>query len=82
MAFSLKEYIYYFTQCLSMKKLLLLTIMLFCLQVETQAERYVSVKKATVSISSTESKTTVKRRRKKGFLWGIFKKKDCGCPKH
>jgi hypothetical protein len=19
-------------------------------------------------------------RRKKGFLWGLFKKKDCGCP--
>ena len=20
-------------------------------------------------------------RRKKGFMWGLFKKKDCGCPK-
>lgn len=21
-------------------------------------------------------------RKKRGFLWGLFKKKDCGCPKH
>ena len=21
-------------------------------------------------------------RRKKGFLWGLFKKNDCGCPNH
>lgn len=21
-------------------------------------------------------------RKKKGFMWGLFKKNDCGCPKH
>ncbi|MFN8358218.1 MAG: hypothetical protein U0Y10_27390 [Spirosomataceae bacterium] len=21
-------------------------------------------------------------RKKKGFLWGLFRKNDCGCPKH
>lgn len=21
-------------------------------------------------------------RKKRGFMWGLFRKKDCGCPKH
>ena len=67
---------------LSMKKLIILTILLSCFQVETQAENIISVKETTVSVASTESKTLTKRRRKKGFLWGLFKKNDCGCPKH
>lgn len=65
-----------------MKKILFLTVIFACFQVETEASNSVSQRKMTISETSTESKTVVKRRRKKGFLWGIFKKKDCGCPKH
>ena len=48
---------------------------------------------ATLSKTRTsETRTSVKEeaifkrkkkgyRRKKGFMWGLFKKKDCGCPK-
>ncbi|RYF76178.1 MAG: hypothetical protein EOO39_05880 [Cytophagaceae bacterium] len=45
-----------------------------------------------VPAASLPTRTTVKEesifkrkkkgyRRKKGFMWGLFKKKDCGCPK-
>jgi ribosome biogenesis protein Nip4 len=67
---------------LKMKKLLIFTVLLSCFSVETQAETFVTNTKATISANLSETKTVVKRRRKKGFLWGIFKKKDCGCPKH
>ena len=49
---------------------------------ETEAASNTFVEKTTISVNSTESKTLIKRRRKKGFLWGLFKKNDCGCPKH
>ncbi len=65
-----------------MKKLLILTVIFACFQVETEASNSFSNKKTSVSETSSVSKTTVKRRRKKGFLWGLFKKNDCGCPKH
>ena len=65
-----------------MKQILFLTIIFACFQVETEASNSVSHRKTTISEISSVSKTVVKRRRKKGFLWGIFKKKDCGCPKH
>lgn len=47
-----------------------------------------------VSLANTkDSKDTVSQqifgkkkhkgyRKKKGFMWGLFKKNDCGCPKH
>ncbi len=65
-----------------MKKLLIFSVLITCFSVETQAETFVTNTKTTISTASLESKTVIKRRRKKGFLWGIFKKKDCGCPKH
>jgi hypothetical protein len=65
-----------------MKKLIPLFIMLSVFQVETEGMNTVSNKNTTISTASSEVKTVVKRRRKKGFLWGLFKKKDCGCPKH
>lgn len=65
-----------------MKKLILLTVIMACFQVETEASNNIILTKTTISVTSTEAKMVVKRRRKKGFLWGIFKKKDCGCPKH
>ena len=65
-----------------MKKILFLTVIFACFQVETEASNSASNKKTTISETSSVSKTVVKRRKKKGFLWGIFKKKDCGCPKH
>jgi hypothetical protein len=65
-----------------MKKLILLTVILSCFQVETQAETRIFSKKTSISTENIESKTVIRRRKKKGFLWGLFKKKDCGCPKH
>jgi hypothetical protein len=65
-----------------MKKILFLTVILACFQVETEASNNISHKKTTISETSSVSKTVGKRRRKKGFLWGLFKKNDCGCPKH
>lgn len=48
---------------------------------------------ATVRTATTETtvktkeETIFKRKRKgyhkkKGFMWGLFRKNDCGCPKH
>ena len=65
-----------------MKKLILLTVIFACFQVETEASSNINATTTTISATSSEAKMVVKRRRKKGFLWGIFKKKDCGCPKH
>jgi hypothetical protein len=65
-----------------MKKLILLTVIFACFQVETEASSNINATKTTISATSSEVKMVIKRRRKKGFLWGIFKKKDCGCPKH
>lgn len=38
------------------------------------------------TVKATET-TIFKRKRKgyrkkRGFMWGLFKKNDCGCPKH
>ena len=65
-----------------MKKLILLTVILACFQVESEAANNISYKNTIISETSSVLKTTLKRRRKKGFLWGLFKKNDCGCPKH
>jgi hypothetical protein len=65
-----------------MKKILILTVIFACFQVETEASNSASYKKTAIYETSSFSKTAVKRRRKKGFLWGLFKKNDCGCPKH
>ncbi|WP_146199180.1 hypothetical protein [Arcicella aurantiaca] len=65
-----------------MKKLILLTAIIASFQVETEAFNTISSTKTILTATSSEAKVVVKRRRKKGFLWGIFKKKDCGCPKH
>ena len=65
-----------------MKKILFLTVIFACFQVETEASNRIFSKKMTISTTSSVVKTATKRRRKKGFLWGLFKKNDCGCPKH
>jgi hypothetical protein len=65
-----------------MKKLILLTVILSCFQLETEASGNFISKKTTISATTSEAKMVIKRRRKKAFLWGIFKTKDCGCPKH
>jgi len=64
-----------------MKKLILLTVLFSCVQVESEAFT-TNATKTTIAESQSHSSLKTKRRRKKGFLWGIFKKKDCGCPKH
>jgi hypothetical protein len=45
-----------------------------------------NVPAATESAVKAEEEAFFKRRRKgprrkRGFMWGLFKKKDCGCPK-
>ncbi len=40
-----------------------------------------STTSATVKQESIFKRKKKGYRRKKGFLWGLFKKKDCGCPK-
>ncbi|MDR6561147.1 MULTISPECIES: hypothetical protein [Arcicella] len=64
-----------------MKKLILFTVLLSCVQVESEAFASNAVK-TSISESKSDAAFKTKRRRKKGFLWGLFKKKDCGCPKH
>lgn len=64
-----------------MKKLILFTVIMSCVQVESEAFTTNSSKASLVE-SKTETSFKIKRRRKKAFLWGLFKKKDCGCPKH
>ncbi len=64
-----------------MKKVILLGFAICCLQLESEANT-VEYKSVETHISTTTTKSAYKRRRKKGFLWGLFRKKDCGCPKH
>ena len=75
---TIKDFIYFNI----MKKLILLTVIFACFQTESEAANNGSYKNTTISETSSVVKTMVKRRRKKGFLWGLFKKNDCGCPKH
>ena len=43
-----------------------------------------SVKTTETSITKTEQLLRKKKgyRKKKGFMWGLFRKNNCGCPKH
>ncbi|MHA8066082.1 hypothetical protein V7S76_05275 [Aquirufa sp. ROCK2-A2] len=61
-----------------MKYLLLIVLMTFNLPNETLA----SSKNSTVHYSPNNFKKANKVRKKRGFLWGLFKKKSCDCPKH
>lgn len=67
-----------------------ITLILFAVVLLGLTEAPVS---ATVVMGTTETtittkeETIFKRKRKgyhkkKGFMWGLFKKNDCGCPKH
>jgi hypothetical protein len=44
----------------------------------------VSVNEKTTVFSKTEQifKKRKGYRKKKGFMWGLFRKNNCGCPKH
>jgi hypothetical protein len=77
--YQFRQYIF---NLITMKKIILLTVISACFQVETEASNSILYKNATISETSISAKTAIKRRRKKGFLWGLFKKNDCGCPKH
>ena len=48
------------------------------------AETYASVRSASVKAKEEAIFKRKKKgyRKKRGFMWGLFKKKDCGCPKH
>lgn len=43
-----------------------------------------SVNNTEASITKTEQLLRKKKgyRKKKGFMWGLFRKNNCGCPKH
>ena len=64
-----------------MKKLIVFSVLMSCLQIETEASTLL-LSKTSIKATNTEVTYKIKRRRKKGFLWGLFRKKDCGCPKH
>ncbi|WP_266361959.1 hypothetical protein [Tellurirhabdus rosea] len=69
-----------------MKKLLILSMTFgMLLPVESSAEALTS----SAAPSEVKEAKIVKRKRKargyrkkKGFMWGLFRKNDCGCPKH
>lgn len=67
-----------------------ITLMLFAVVLLSLTEAPVS---AAVVVATTETTVTTKEetifkrkrkgyRKKKGFMWGLFKKNDCGCPNH
>lgn len=64
-----------------MKKLIVFSVLMSCLQVEAEASS-VSLSETSIKATHTEATYKTRRRKKKGFLWGLFRKKDCGCPKH
>ncbi|MEA5140092.1 hypothetical protein [Arcicella rigui] len=64
-----------------MKKLIVFSVLLSCLQVEAEASS-ISFSETSIKATNTEATYKTRRRKKKGFLWGLFRKKDCGCPKH
>lgn len=62
---------------------LLLTALLTL--VEAPAQAYASAPSELTVKAKEEAIFKRKRkgyRRKRGFLWGLFRKKDCGCPNH
>ncbi|MBZ1326128.1 hypothetical protein [Aquirufa aurantiipilula] len=59
-------------------------LVLFCLiSFSIPAHSTVADSKMALSYSSSTNKKVAKYRKKKGFLWGLFKKKKkgCDCPK-
>ncbi|AWL08253.1 hypothetical protein HME7025_00380 [Aquirufa nivalisilvae] len=59
-------------------------LILFCLfSFSLPAHSAVADSKIELSYSSSSQKKAAKYRKKKGFLWGLFKKKKkgCDCPK-
>lgn len=67
-----------------MKKIIGLVLIVLCCQVEVYAAPVAAAK---TTIKQSEGLFGKRRnkapRRKKGFMWGIFKKKSsCNCPNH
>ena len=68
-----------------MKKIIGIILLVLCCQVEASAIEPTA--KSETTLKNTEGVSGKRRnkapRRKKGFLWGLFKKKSsCNCPKH
>ena len=68
-----------------MKKVIGIILILLCCQVEATAIEPLA--KSETTLKDAKSVLGKRRnkapRRKKGFLWGLFKKKSsCDCPKH
>jgi hypothetical protein len=69
-----------------MKKTALFLVAVTAL-VLTEAPVSAAVSTSTATTVKAKEEMVFKRKRKgyrkkKGFMWGLFKKNDCGCPKH
>jgi hypothetical protein len=68
------------------KKTLLAIVALLCLQVEASAFEPNTASNARFEITTNTNSLIGRRkgyRKKRGFMWGLFKKKNaCNCPKH
>ena len=70
-----------------MKKIICLLLVGVLVQVEAPtAEAKVATKKATIEAASSEKFSLRKRKRnrqRKGFMWGLFRKRNaCDCPRN
>jgi hypothetical protein len=57
-------------------------LILFLLAFNLPNEAFAHSKNSTVLSKPNNFKKANKFRKKRGFLWGLFKKKSCDCPKH
>jgi hypothetical protein len=69
-----------------MKNIVLILFTLLLLGV-AESPVSASVPAATETTVKAKQETIFKRKRKgyrkkKGFMWGLFRKNDCGCPNH
>ena len=69
-----------------MKKTVILIVALLSLEAETMALKPSTNSNAKFEIATKTNNLIGRRkgyRKKRGFLWGLFKKKNaCNCPKH
>lgn len=66
-----------------MKKLLLLLVLSgLLLPAEAMAYSHASSAPTVKEMSFGKRKKARGYRKKKGFMWGLFRKNDCGCPNH
>lgn len=68
-----------------MKKLLILILTILAVELDVQTVEAKVVASSPQIKTAADQKTYGRKRfrRKRGFMWGLFKKKNpCGCPSH